>query len=227
MLDSPTNERSRFRRVLVKVSGELFAGKDNDTASHQSVADFANVLLKCRNIGVEIAVVVGGGNFWRGANNTSEHLDRGVADRVGMLATVMNGLLLSDALSRTGLHNRLYCAFDVSGFAPAFDARRAKAALEDGEVVLLTGGVGMPMFTTDTGAIMRAAELRCDTVLKGTQVDGVYDSDPRFNKEAKRFEQVTCTEVLSRKLGIIDATAATLARENHLTIEVFLYSSTY
>jgi uridylate kinase len=215
----------RWPRVLLKLSGEAFADHDGPDVINGAVVDrVAREVVDCRNeLGVEIAIVVGGGNIWRGATGAMAGMDRAQADYMGMLATVINALALQDALERLGQQTRTQSAIQMAQIAEPYIRRRAVRHLEKGRVVILAAGIGTPYVTTDTGAAMRAAELECGVVLKGTHgnVDGVYDADPRIHADAVRYDSVSFAEVLSRGLKVMDATAISFCMDNDLPIVVF------
>jgi uridylate kinase len=212
----------RFRRVLLKLSGDAFATADQGFG----ISAGATVLLAAQlqevvGLGVEVAVVVGGGNIWRGRQ--APQMDRGRADYMGMLATVMNALALQDALERIGVHTRVQTAIQMAQIAEPYIPLRAIRHLEKGRVVIFAAGMGVPFFSTDTTAAQRALEIKAEAILKGTKVDGVYDSDPKTNPEAVKFEDLEYIEVLKRGLTVMDATAISLCMENGLPILVFNY----
>jgi uridylate kinase len=212
----------RFRRVLLKLSGDAFSTADQGFG----ISAGATVLLAVQlqevvALGVEVAVVVGGGNIWRGRQ--APQMDRGRADYMGMLATVMNALALQDALERIGVHTRVQTAIQMAQIAEPYIPLRAIRHLEKGRVVIFAAGMGVPFFSTDTTAAQRALEIKAEAILKGTKVDGVYDSDPKTNPEAVKFEDLEYIEVLKRGLTVMDATAISLCMENGLPILVFNY----
>ena len=209
------------RRVLLKLSGEALMGRreyglDTDTAA-RIAADIADVVA----MGAQVCVVIGGGNIFRGVRAAAGGMDRAQADYMGMLATVMNALAMQNALEKRAVQTRVQSAIPMASICEPYIRRRAERHMEKGRVVIFAAGTGNPFFTTDTAAALRAAEMNCDTLLKGTQVDGVYSADPRRVPEATRFERLTYLEVLSRDLGVMDAAAISLARENGLPIIVF------
>jgi uridylate kinase len=216
---------SRWPRVLLKLSGEAFADHDGPDVINGPVVDrVAKEIAECReDLNVEIAVVVGGGNIWRGATGAMSGMDRAQADYMGMLATIINALALQDALERIGQATRTQSAIQMAQIAEPYIRRRAVRHLEKGRVVILAAGIGTPYVTTDTGAAMRAAELECGVVLKGTHgsVDGVYDADPRTHPNATRYDSVSFGEVLSKGLKVMDATAISFCMDNNLPIVVF------
>ena len=210
-----------YKRVLLKVSGEALMGKreyglDTDTVNKIAM-DIADVVAT----GVQVSLVIGGGNIFRGVSAAASGMDRAQADYMGMLATVMNALGMQNALERCGVPTRVQSAIPMASVCEPYIRRRAERHMEKGRVVIFAAGTGNPFFTTDTAAALRAAEMGCDALLKGTQVDGVYTADPRKNPDAVRFDQLTYLDVLSRDLSVMDASAISLARENGLPILVF------
>ncbi len=210
-----------FRRVLVKLSGEGLAAPDGYWLDPETLTRLAADLARASRAGMELAVVVGGGNIIRGARVAAAGwIDRPTADSMGMLATVMNALALESAINAQGVVARTLSAVPMPSLCEAYARQPALHHLRKGRVVLLAGGTGNPYFTTDTGAVLRAAELDCDAVLKATQVDGVYDSDPKTNKDARRFDRISHDEALARDLKVMDTAAFALARESRLPIVV-------
>jgi uridylate kinase len=212
-----------YRRVLLKLSGEAFAG-DTGYGIDGAFADFiATEIAEVRNAGVDVAVVVGGGNIWRGMTGAGAGMDRAQADYMGMLATVINALALQDALEREGQATRVQTAIEMAQVAEPYIRRRAMRHLEKGRIVVFAGGTGNPYFTTDTTASLRAAEIEADVVLKGTHggVDGVYSADPRLDPDATRYDRIGFMEVLSKDLRVMDLTAITFCMDNALPIVVF------
>ncbi|MBL8862234.1 MAG: UMP kinase [Planctomycetes bacterium] len=211
-----------YQRILLKLSGEALGERESghglDPASVQSVAA---QIARVARLGVEVAIVVGGGNILRGAEFSRLGGHRASADYMGMLGTVINGLALSDAIEQQGLETRVMTAIGIQQVAEPFVRRRAESHLEKGRVVVLAAGTGNPFFTTDTAAALRATELSCDALLKATKVDGVYDADPKRVAGAQRFEELTYMDVLARGLKVMDGTAITLAMENGLPVVVF------
>ncbi len=210
-----------YKRVLLKVSGEALMGRgeyglDRETLSRISV-DVADVV----NSGVQVCLVVGGGNIFRGVSGAAAGMDRASADYMGMLATVMNALGLQSVMERHGVQTRVQSAIPMSSVCEPYIRRRAERHMEKGRVVIFAAGTGNPFFTTDTAAALRAAEMDCDALLKGTQVDGVYSADPRKHPDASRYEELTYRDVLARDLAVMDAAAISVARENGLPIIVF------
>ena len=210
-----------YRRVLLKLSGEALEGQQPSGIESATLNSVAVQIKQLVELGVQPAVVLGGGNLFRGISGAASGMNRSVADAMGMLATVINGLALQDALLRLTQPAVLLSAVPVGGFAEAFSRRRAVDGLERGEVVILGAGTGNPYFTTDTAAALRALELGADVLLKATKVDGVYDRDPIKHPDAVRFDTLTYQEVLDRRLRVMDLTAVTLCRENGLPLVVF------
>lgn len=209
----------KYKRVLLKLSGEALAGKKDSGLDYDVVTEICKSIKKCVDLGVEMAIVVGGGNFWRG--RSSGKMDRTRADHMGMLATVINALALCDALEQLGLTVRVMTALDMHAIAEPYIRNRAVQHLGKGRVVIFGCGTGNPFFSTDTASALRAAEIDADIILKATMVDGVYDSDPSKNKEARRFDVVTFTEVLNKELAVMDMTAASMCRDTKKPILVF------
>ncbi|MBU1865089.1 MAG: UMP kinase [Actinobacteria bacterium] len=210
------------RRIALKLSGEAFADPDTGFGIHpETVEKIAAEIAEVSNEGYEIGVVVGGGNIWRGLSSAAEGMDRANADYMGMLATVINAMALRDAIERAGAEARVQTAINIAQVAEPYIRLRAIRHLEKGRVVIFAGGTGNPYFTTDTAAALRAAEIGAAAVLKATQVDGVYDDDPRTNPDATLFQVLTYMEVLEKGLRVMDATAITLCMDNDLPIRVF------
>jgi uridylate kinase len=213
--------RPRWRRVLLKVSGEAFAGQSGKPVDAGGVRALAERIASAHALGVEIAVVNGGGNILRGAQTSIEGLGRATADYMGMLATIINALALQDMLESLDVPTRVLTAIEMKSVAEPYIRRRCARHLEKGRVVILAGGTGQPYFSTDTTAALRGTELDADVLLKGTQVDGVYDRDPKRHPDARRFSALGFEEALRRNLRIMDKTAFTLCEENDLPIVVF------
>ena len=211
----------RYKRVLLKLSGEALQGGQHYGIDPHIVEDIALQLKEVKNMGVEIAVVIGGGNIFRGLEAESRGMDRSTADYMGMLATVINGMALQDALERKGVFTRVMTAIAMAAVAEPYIRRRAMRHLEKGRIVILAGGTGNPYFTTDTTAALRAIELGAEVILKATKVDGIYSSDPKKVKNAKRFSKLRYLEVLKKRLTVMDATAISLCMDNNLPIIVF------
>ncbi|MGA1540987.1 MAG: UMP kinase [Ilumatobacteraceae bacterium] len=222
---SGTSEtRPRWKRVVLKLSGEALAeptGFGLDTNTLQQVATEIKAVRD--DLGVDVAIVVGGGNFWRGLKGAGQGMDQAQADFMGMIATVMNGLALQDALERVGQHSRVMTAVEMPKVAEPYIRRRAERHMEKGRVVIFAGGTGNPFFTTDTAAALRAAEIDAEAILKGTHsgVDGVYTADPKVDPTATRYDRVSHKEVIEKELRVMDATAIAFCRDNRIPIVVF------
>jgi uridylate kinase len=216
MADTPM-----YTRVLLKVSGEALMGRREYGLDTEMVGRIAVDVGHVVAMGVQVCLVIGGGNIFRGVSAAASGMDRAQADTMGMLATVMNALAMQTALEKRGTPTRVQSAIPMSSVCEPYIRRRALRHMEKGRVVIFAAGTGNPFFTTDTAAALRAAEMGCDALLKGTQVDGVYSEDPRRNPSAQRYEELTYLEVLSRDLGVMDAAAISLSRENGLPIIVF------
>jgi len=210
-----------FDRLLLKLSGEALMGERAFGVDPRFLSRIAADIVEAYELGVGIALVVGGGNIFRGGHAEELGMDRGTADNMGMLATVINGLALQDALERRGVTTRLMTAMEMREMAEPFIRRRALRHLERGRIVIISGGTGNPYFTTDTAASLRALELRCEVILKATNVDGVYDKDPKKHEDAVLIPKVTFDEALQKRLRVMDATALSLCRDNDLPIIVF------
>lgn len=210
-----------FKRILLKLSGEALRADKNLEIDPTIVKQIAEEILDIKKLGVQIGIVVGGGNIFRGLSASTRGMDRVAADHMGMLATVINSIALQDFLERNQVHCRVMSAIRMEEMAEPFIRRRAISHLEKGFVVIFAAGTGNPYFTTDTAAALRAIEINADAILKGTKVDGIYDSDPVDNKKAKKFHSITYSEVLDKNLRVMDATAVTLCRENKIPIVVF------
>ena len=212
---------TEHKRILLKFSGESVAGNDEHGIDPKILDQMADSVKSCRDLGTEIGIVIGGGNLFRGEKLNEAGMDRVAGDHMGMLATVMNGIALRDALERAGIKTRVMSAISMSGIVEHYDRRLAIQLLSDGFVVIFTAGTGNPFFTTDTAGCLRAIEPQSDLMLKATRVDGVYDSDPEINKDAKLFDELTFDEAITKNLKVMDATALTLARDHKLPIKVF------
>ena len=210
-----------YKRVLLKVSGEALMGRRDYGLDTEVVARIAADVGAVAAMGVQVCLVIGGGNIFRGMAAAAGGMDRAQADHIGMIATVMNALAVQNALERSGVPTRVQSAIPMSTVCEPYIRRRAERHMEKGRVVIFAAGTGNPFFTTDTAAALRAAEMHCDALLKGTQVDGVYAADPRKHPDAERYDELTYLEVLSRDLGVMDAAAISLSRENGLPIIVF------
>lgn len=211
----------QYQRILLKLSGEALGGGQGYGIDAATVRRIAAEIKRVHALGIEVAVVVGGGNMWRGADAAATGIDRATADYVGMLATVMNSLVMQDAMEKAGMVTRVQTAIEMPPVAEPFIRRRAVRHLEKGRVVILAAGSGNPFFTTDTAAALRAVELNAQVLLKATKVDGVYDDDPMRNPQARKFEQLSYMRALNMGLKIMDSTALSLCKDNHLPIIVF------
>jgi uridylate kinase len=211
----------KFKRILLKLSGEVLMGNQQYGIDPDFVAELAKEVKAAKESGLEICLVIGGGNIFRGMAGAARGMDRAQADYMGMLATVMNALAMQNALENLGVHTRVQSAVQMDTVCEPVIRRRAERHLEKGRVVIFAAGVGSPYFTTDSGAALRAAEMKCDALLKGTSVDGVYDSDPKTNSGAKRYNTVDYDTVLADNLKVMDAAAVALCRDNSIPIVVF------
>ncbi|MDI6914547.1 MAG: UMP kinase [Desulfitobacteriaceae bacterium] len=214
-------EKIRYHRIVLKISGEALAGKQGFGIAHEMLVSVAEQVAEIRRLGVEVALVVGGGNIWRGIAGSSQGMDRATADYMGMLATVMNALALQDALEKVGSDTRVLSAIEMRQVAEPYIRRRAIRHMEKGRVVIFAAGTGNPYFSTDTTAALRAAEIEAEAILMAKRVDGVYDSDPLKNPDAKKFDQLTYLDILSKGLGVMDSTATSLCMDNHIPLVVF------
>lgn len=221
MTESNTALPRQWNRVLLKLSGQAFSGPKKLGIDPKTVHDIAEDIKSAREADIDVAIVVGAGNIIRGESASSGGMDRATADYMGMLGTVINSLALQDALEKIGVQTRVQTAINMAEIAEPFIRRRAIRHLEKGRVVILAAGTGNPYFTTDTAASLRALEIRAEVVLKATNVDGVYTSDPNKNADAVKFEEITFMEAINRNVGIMDLTAFTLCMENNLPIVVF------
>jgi uridylate kinase len=213
--------RPSYKRILLKLSGEVLMGEGGLAIDPAVTARMAHEIKDARDAGHELCVVVGGGNIFRGLSAAAKGIERATADYMGMLATVMNALAVQNALEQIGVETRVQSAIPMASVCEPFIRRRAMRHLEKGRVVIFAAGVGSPYFTTDSGAALRAAEMNCDALFKGTSVDGVYDADPKKVPTAKRYETVTYDTVLADNLKVMDASAIALCRDNHIPIVVF------
>jgi uridylate kinase len=211
----------QYKRILLKLSGEVLMGSQQFGIDPVFVAELAKEVKTAKETGLEICLVIGGGNIFRGMAGAAQGMDRAQADYMGMLATVMNALAMQNALEQLGVPTRVQSAIEMDKVCEPVIRRRAERHLEKGRVVIFAAGVGAPYFTTDSGAALRAAEMRCDALLKGTSVDGVYDSDPKTNPSAKRYDTVDYDTVLAGNLKVMDAAAVALCRDNAIPIVVF------
>ena len=209
------------KRVLLKLSGEVLMGEQPFGLDPKVVGELAREVKAAKDSGLEICLVIGGGNIFRGVAGAAQGMDRAQADYMGMLATVMNALAMQNALEQIGVHTRVQSAIQMDQVCEPVIRRRAERHLEKGRIVIFAAGVGSPYFTTDSGAALRAAEMKCDALLKGTSVDGIYDADPKKNPNAKRFKTVSYDKVLADNLKVMDASAVALCRDNNIPIVVF------
>lgn len=210
-----------YKRVLIKISGEGLMGRQGFGIDAGAVEDIAGQIKEVADSGVEICLVVGGGNIFRGVQEASKGISRTVGDHVGMMATVMNALYLQNVMECLGMSVRVMSGLEIPQVCENYVYRRALRHLEKGRILIFAGGTGNPYFTTDTGAVLRASEMGCDVLLKSTQVDGVYDDDPRRNPKAKKYREVSYDEVIEKQLRVMDLPAIAMARENKLPILVF------
>lgn len=210
-----------YKRILLKLSGEALMGDQQYGIDPNRLQDYAKQIKIVAEKGIEVAIVIGGGNIFRGLSGASQGMDRVQGDHMGMLATVINGLALQNALENEDIPTRLQTAISINEVAEPFIRRKAIRHLEKGRVVIFGGGTGNPYFTTDSAAVLRAIEIKADVILKGTRVDGIYTSDPEKNKDAVKFESISFNDVLKKGLKVMDTTAFTLSHENELPIIVF------
>ncbi len=220
-LASGEREQPRFRRVVLKLSGEVLAGSVGYGIDTEVVESIARQIKDVQALGVQIGIVVGGGNIWRGVAGSAKGMDRATADYMGMLATVINALALQDALEKLGVVTRVQTAIEMKEVAEPYIRRRAIRHLEKGRVVIFAAGTGNPYFSTDTAGALRAAEIEADALLKGTKEEGVYDSDPRTNPEARKLDELEYLDLLNKGLRIMDSTATSLCMDNNIPIVVF------
>ena len=216
-----SNEDRPYKRVMLKLSGEVLMGDTAFGVDPDTINRLAREIIEVQQAGIELAIVIGGGNIFRGMSGTASGMDRASADYMGMLATVMNSIALQDAIERNGATVRVISALHIREIAEPYIRRRAVRHLEKGRILIFAAGTGNPYFTTDTAASLRAMEIQADAVVKGTKVDGVYTSDPAKNPDATRYDTLTFTEALTKRLGVMDATAMSLCRDNHMPIVVF------
>src|SRR6058998_3369755 len=215
------NGTPKYKRIILKVTGEVFAGPQQFGIDGKTVKAFAQEIKEVKELGCELALVIGGGNIFRGALASEMGMDRASADTMGMLATVINSLALQDALEKLGVSTRVLSALEMRQVAEPYIRRRATRHLEKGRVVIFAGGTGNPYFTTDTTAALRAVEVGAEALLKGTKVRGIYTEDPRANPDARFYEEVTFQEVIEKRLRVMDSAAVILCMDNHLPILVF------
>ena len=214
-------QKPKYRRVLLKLSGEALAGDKKTGLDFGVINNVASAVADCVKEGVEIGIVIGGGNFWRGVKDGGDKMNRTRADHMGMLATTINSLAVADVLEQHGVAVRVQTAIEMRALAEPYVRNRAVRHLEKGRVVIFACGTGNPFFSTDTGAVLRAAEIDAEVIMKATNVDGIYDSDPKKNPNAKKFDTLTYDEVLARHLNVMDTTATSLSMDNNIPIIVF------
>lgn len=210
-----------YKRVLIKISGEALAGEKKTGFDFDFVSEVCEKVIGCVRMGVQVGIVIGGGNFWRGVKDGAGKVERVSADRMGMLATAMNCLAVADVFKQHGAEARVMTAVDIQGVGERYDTRKSLEYMEKGSVVLFACGTGQPFFSTDTAAVLRAAEIHADAILLAKNIDGVYSDDPRKNPEAERFDRISYDEVLARHLAVMDTTATSLAMDNHIPVVVF------
>ena len=210
----------KYKRVLLKLSGEALAPQGSSGIDPEAAKMISNQIKNCVQIGANLAIVIGGGNIWRGKVGLELGMDRATADYMGMLATVMNSLALMDALENIGVTTRVQTSIEMRAIAEPYIRRRALRHIEKNRVVIFAGGTGNPYFTTDTAAALRAVEINAELLIKATKVDGIYDSDPKKNPDAKKFDRLTYMDALNKQLQVMDATAISLCMENHMPLMV-------
>lgn len=211
----------KYKRILLKISGEALAGEQHRGLDFEIVNTVCRVVKECVDMGVQIGLVIGGGNFWRGVKDGADKMQRSHGDAMGMLATVMNAIAVADALEKHGMDARVLTAVEMNKFAEYFTRDTADRYLNEGKVVLFAGGTGSPYFSTDTGAVLRGVEIEADAILMAKNVDGIYSADPNTDPTAVKFDKLTYDEVLARHLKATDTTAMTLAMDNHMTLICF------
>ena len=211
----------KYKRILLKISGEALAGANKTGFDFRVMGEVCDVIKQCVEQGVEVGVVIGGGNFWRGVKNGEGYIERTRADRMGMLATVMNCLAVCDVLEQKGVPARVMTAMEMHEFAEYYTHERAMKHLREGKVVLFAGGTGHPFFSTDTGTVLRAAEIGADVILLAKNIDGVYSADPATDPTATKYDEISYDEVLAKRLGVMDLTATSLAMDNNIPVYVF------
>ena len=214
-------EQAKYKRVLLKISGEALAGEKHFGLDFNMIGKVADTIKECVEMGVQVGVVIGGGNFWRGVKNGEGYIERTRADHMGMLATAMNCMAVADVLEQKGVDVRVQTALEIKEVAEPYIRARAIRHLEKGRVVIFGCGIGSPFFSTDTAAVLRAAEINADVILLAKNIDGVYDSDPAKNPDAVKFDAITYDDVLARHLAVMDTTATSLSMDNHIPVLVF------
>ena len=211
----------KYKRVLLKISGEALAGEAHRGLDFNMINTVCETIKKCVEMGVQMGIVIGGGNFWRGVKDGADKMQRSHGDAMGMLATVMNSIAVADALEKHGVDARVLCAVQMEKFCEYFTRDRAERYLNSGKVVIFAGGTGNPYFSTDTGAVLRGVEIEADAILMAKNVDGIYSADPNVDPTAVKFDELTYDEVLARHLKATDTTAMTLAMDNHMKLVCF------
>ena len=211
----------KYKRVLLKISGEALAGEQHRGLDFQVIGEVCDVVKKCVALGVQVGIVVGGGNFWRGLKDGGDRMERTRADHMGMLATVINALAVADCLEQRGVEVRVQTAIAMNAIAEPYIRGKAIRHLEKGRVVIFGCGTGNPFFSTDTGAVLRAAEIEADAILLAKNIDGVYSADPMKDPDARKFDEITYDEILARHLMVMDSTATSLSMDNHIPIVLF------
>ena len=212
---------NRYKRILLKLSGESLMGEKQYGIDEKRIAEYATQIKEIADMGIEIGIVIGGGNIFRGLSGTSKGVDRVKGDQIGMLATVINSLALSSALEKIGQKAQVFTAINMFPIGEYYSKWRAIEAMQNGTVAIISGGTGNPFFTTDTGSALRGIEIEAEVMLKGTRVDGIYTADPEKDPTAKKFDKISYDEIYTRGLKVMDLTATTLCKENHLPIIVF------
>ena len=220
-------DQPKYKRVLLKISGEALAGEKKFGLDFDVMYRVADVIRECVEMGVQVGIVIGGGNFWRGVKNGEGYIERSRADHMGMLATTMNCMAMADVLEQKGVDVRVQTALEIRAVAEPYIRARAIRHLEKGRVVIFGCGTGNPYFSTDTAAVLRAAEIGAEVILLAKNIDGVYDSDPAVNKDAVKFDAITYDEVLARRLAVMDSTATSLSMDNHIPVLVFALKDPY
>ena len=220
-------EQPKYRRVLLKISGEALAGEKHFGLDFQVMGQVADVIKECVAMGVQVGVVIGGGNFWRGVKNGEGYIERSRADHMGMLATAMNCMAMADVLEQKGVDVRIQTALEIKEVAEPYIRARAIRHLEKGRVVIFGCGTGSPYFSTDTAAVLRAADIGADVILLAKNIDGVYNADPLKDPTAKKFDVITYYDVLAQHLAVMDSTASSMAMDNHIPVLVFALKDPY
>lgn len=210
-----------YKRVLIKISGEALAGDKHSGYDFSFVTKVCETVKKCSELGVQVGIVVGGGNFWRGVKDGDGKVERVSADRMGMLATAMNCIAVSETLNSIGAKSKVLTAMDIQGVGERYDTKRAIELMENGYIILFGCGTGLPFFSTDTAGVLRAAEIKADAILLAKNVDGVYDKDPGKNPDAKKYDEISYADVLAQRLAVMDTTATSLAMDNDIPVLVF------